>query len=70
MWISVHKDNKFIVIVLTVNIAEKFYTNLNPLFDNKSLRICVKNDAFKEFHKAINYEVNLILQHTAQNLNV
>lgn len=64
IWISAHKDNKYMVIVPTVNIAEEFYTKLS---NNESIRLCVNENAFKEFHKAVHYEVNIIVTtyHTA-----
>ncbi|KAK8900271.1 hypothetical protein M9Y10_002594 [Tritrichomonas musculus] len=49
------------VIVPTVNIAEEFYTKLTPLIVNNSIRLCVKDDAFKEFRKAVNDEVNIVI---------
>ena len=62
--ISSYKTEKFMVIVPTVNIAEEFYTKLN----DKSIRLCVNNNAFKEFHKAIHNEMNTII--TTLLLNV
>lgn len=56
-WISVHKIDKFLIIVPTVNIAEKFYTKLN----NEFIWLCVNEDALKEFHKAVHNEVNIII---------
>lgn len=49
------------IIVPNVNIAEEFYTKLTPLFDNNSIRLCVENDAFKEFGKVVNNEVNIVI---------
>lgn len=60
-WISAHKDDKFKVIAPNVNIAEEFYTKLTPWFDNNSIRLCVENNAFKEFGKAANNEVNIVI---------
>ena len=45
------------VIVPKVNIAEEFYTKIN----DKSIRLCVNDNAFKEFRKAIHNEVNVII---------
>ena len=63
-WISTYKDNKFMVIVPTVNIAEEFYIKLSS---NESIRLCVNEIAFKEFIKAVHDEVNIIVTtyHTA-----
>ena len=60
-YISAHKDNKFMVIVPIVNIAEEFYTKLTLIIDDKSIRFCVKDDASKEFGKAVNDEVNIVI---------
>ena len=59
-WISSHKTDKFLVIVPTVNIAEEFYTKLNDMKVN-SIQLCVNDNAFKEFHKAVHNEVNIII---------
>ena len=59
-WISSHKTDKFIVIVPTVNIAEEFYTKLIDM-KVKSIQLCVNDNAFKEFHKAVHNEVNIII---------
>lgn len=48
-------------IIPTVNISEEFDTKLTPLIDNNSIRLCVKDDIFKEFRKAVNNEVNIII---------
>ncbi len=56
-WISSHKTEKFMVIVPTLNIAEEFYTKIN----DKSIRLCVNDNAFKEFRKAIHNELNVII---------
>ena len=40
-----------------MNIAEEFYTKLN----DKSIRLCVNDNEFKEFHKAVHNEVNIII---------
>ena len=59
-WISSHKTEKFMVIVPTVNIAEEFYTKLIDM-KVKSIQLCVNDNAFKEFHKAVHNEVNIII---------
>ena len=59
-WISSHKTEKFMVIVPTVNIIEMFYTKMDDE-DVKSIRLCVNDNAFKEFHKAIHDEVKIII---------
>ena len=59
-WISSHKTEKFMVIVPTVNIAEDFYTK-QSVMDVKSIQLCVNDNAFKEFHKAVQNEVNIII---------
>lgn len=48
-------------IVPTVNIAEEFYAKLTLLINNKSIRLCVKDDAFKKFGKAVNDKVNIVI---------
>ena len=62
-WISAHKTNKFMVIVPTVNIAEEFYTKLCKMneADEINIRLCVSDNAFKEFHKAVHSQVNVII---------
>lgn len=59
--ISAHKDNKFMVIVPTINKVEEFYTKLTQSIDKKSIRICVKDDAFKKNLKAVNDKVNIVI---------
>ena len=57
-WISSHNTEKFMVIVPTVNIAEEFYTKLNK---DLNIRLCVNDNAFSEFRKAVYNEVNIII---------
>ncbi|KAK8836653.1 hypothetical protein M9Y10_037589 [Tritrichomonas musculus] len=46
--------SKYILIVPTVNIALEFYTKLNKKINNSGLiRVCVKENAFADFRKAI-----------------
>ena len=58
--ISSHKTENLMEIVSTVNIAKEFYTKLNDM-DVKSIQLCVNDNAFKEFHKAVHNEVNKII---------
>ncbi len=53
-------DNKFIVVVPTINIAMEFYSKLYVALNNKypndvddMIKVCVKDGAFKEFKSAI-----------------
>ena len=48
------------VIVPTLNIAEEFYTKQTDM-NVKSIGLCVNNNEFKEFHKAVHNEVNIII---------
>ena len=48
------------VIVPTLNIVEEFYTKLTDM-NVKSIGLCVNNNEFKEFHKAVHNEVNIII---------
>ena len=48
------------VIVPTLNITEEFYTILSDM-NVKSIRLYVNDNAFKEFHKAVHNEVNIII---------
>lgn len=48
------------VIVPTLNITEEFYTILSDM-NVKSIRLYVNDNAFKEFHKAVQNEVNIII---------
>lgn len=48
------------VIVPTVNITEELYTKLSDISKvSKSLRLCVKEDAFIEFHKVVHNSTEL-----------
>lgn len=58
------------VLVPTVNIAEEFYAKLCkismaeldfPMNKEINIRLCVNDNAFSEFHKAVYDEVNVII---------
>ena len=54
--------SKYILIVPTVNIALEFYTKLNKKINNSGLiRVCVKENAFADFRKAINDFVPIVI---------
>ena len=59
-WKSSYKTEKFMVIVPTVNIAEDFYTK-QSVMDVKSIQLRVNDNAFKEFHKVVQNEVNIFI---------
>lgn len=51
-------NNKFILIVPTVNIANEFYNKLTESLkdrdiSNKEIKLCIKDNAFEDFEKAI-----------------
>lgn len=62
-WISYHETDRFMVIVPTVNITEKFYVKLYGMMlsDNEPVSkhkyLCVNYNAFNEFIKVIFNEV-------------
>ncbi len=58
--IASHSTERFVVIVPTENIATVFYTKLSDM-DVNSIRLCVNDNPFKEFHKAVHNEVNVII---------
>ena len=49
------------IIVPTVNIAEEFYNKLGHMNRELSMRLCVNDNAFREFHKAVHAGVNVII---------
>ena len=59
-WIASHSTERFMVIVPTVNIATEFYTKLSDM-DVNSIRLCVNDNAFSEFHKAVHKGVDIII---------
>ncbi len=58
--ISSHKTERFMVIVPTVNITEELYTKLSDM-NVKPIRLYVNENAFKEFHKDVHDEINIII---------
>ena len=63
-------ENKFIVIVPTVNISNDFYNQIIPFLSslmidlsicNELVYLCVKDGAFEEFKKAFINNINLII---------
>ncbi len=60
-WISAHKTDRFMVIVPTVNIPEEFFAKLSKTNKNINIRLCVNDNVFKEFHKAVHDEANVII---------
>ncbi len=48
------------VIVPTVNITEELYTKLSDM-NVKPIRLYVNENAFKEFHKDVHDEINIII---------
>lgn len=59
--------SKYILIVPTVNIALEFYSKLNKKINDSdsampgSIKVCVKENAFADFRKAINDFVPIII---------
>ena len=66
-WISHHEWKWFMVIVPTVNIAEEFYVKLSDMLNydvepkKKHIRLCVNDNAFSDFTKAVYDNVNVII---------
>ena len=61
-------NNKFILIVPTINIAMEFYSKLYVALNNnhpkdidKIIKVCVKDGAFKEFKSAITSFVPVVI---------
>ncbi len=61
-------NNKFILIVPTINIALEFYTKIYVALNNnhpkdidKLIKVCVKDGAFKEFKQAITSFVPVVI---------
>ena len=61
-------NNKFILIVPTINIALEFYTKLYVALNNnhskdidKLIKVCVKDGAFKEFKQAITSFIPVVI---------
>lgn len=68
-WIinTIPEDSKYIVIVPTVNIAIEFYKKICASLDinaeemDKAIKVCVKENAFTEFRKAIEKSVPIVI---------
>lgn len=66
-WISAHKTNRFMVIVLSVNIEKELYTKLFQLVQieyetfSDYIPLCFNERAFSEFSKAAYNHVNVII---------
>lgn len=66
-WISHHEFEWFMVIVPTVNIAEEFYVKLSGMLNydvqpkKKHIHLCVNDNAFSVFTKAVYDNVNVII---------
>lgn len=64
-----HINDKYMVIIPTVNITEEFQVKWNnistaeliPLMDNKSIQLCINQNVFNEFLKSVGDEVNVII---------
>lgn len=61
-------DNKFILIVPTINIAAEFYSKLYVALNNnhpenidEMIKLCVKEGAFKEFKEAIKHFIPVVI---------
>ena len=60
-WIFSHATERFMIIIPTVNIAEEFYIKLGNMNRELRMRLCVNDNAFREFHKAVHAGVNVII---------
>ena len=49
------------VIFPTVNIAEEFYAKLCNMNKEINIRLCISDNAFKEFNKAVHGQINVII---------
>lgn len=59
--INTINENKFILIVPTVNIAIEFYSKISKVIDSSNVKICVKENAFADFRKAIEDFVPIVI---------
>ena len=58
------------MIVPKVYIAEKLYAKLCKTIKEINILLCVNDNTFKEFHKALNGQLNKLLGHTTLYPNV
>ena len=60
-WIASHSTERFMVRIPTVNIANQFYTTLCNMNNELNIQLCVNDNTFSEFYKAVYSKINIII---------